>query len=741
MSYHFEPEEVGVTDHWLDYEAFWREVQLYREFDYSWSDSLSTAHHHPDHDATKGYGGMTNAERIATAPSPGKTCAVEGYPLSLLQRGDALCKRDDEDETNDNSNVCLRTTQFTKRTADPAVDPLHGRCYTCCCVFVEGVVLGAAFESATAAELRFSLDDHNHAIALNSKSDVWRAYVDAGLGTRIDPIPEALEPDTYYVVQSNGHNFLIIDYDPETDLILTLEAAHRPELCNGAGTFGGVGHRGIGRAGAHPPEDWVLTLLDKYGPTGVDEFTWTKFRDDGIVCMVRLNMRVPKAGLGELRYPLGLATDGGRATAANADLLFRDTEQEHVGGYYPVGINTVWHGGLHLRAWRGAAVHAPAHGQVIAARLGPQSSAWGAWGSHNFVLTKHHYETFDFYMLFMHLDACDGQHALEELPWLDPARTGEATFAPTLDPVALEGDYVVGGDPNARLSANFSLWEFEVTPGAYRLHLGLLQHLQTLRERCGCAVSVTLTGSNGLFCNLTSSTPTLASLAAGLAAEHPELQASATAEGVTLILDVSALTCPVSDDLIAKLKQGQVIAPNVCVQAGDLLGWVGEYGKEHALEGQIHWEIFAPQNVSILLGDAWREVRDTDENFNVDCQAIMDLFAPHQQNGIWDSDALLSEEELVSFFQQGGAPAAELRRYATYFVSEWGIDLEVALEQLLSWEEWYTYDLEGKLRHYQWWDHALAAGAELPLSRHVWHFNPVAFLQDLYAKITAESED
>ena len=62
------------------------------------------------------------------------------------------------------------------------------------------------------------------------------------------------------------------------------------------------------------------------------------------------------------------------------------------GGYFPVGAEQVWHGGVHLPTPGGAdqLVHAPLPGRVVAARLDAEGGRRNnVYGSHRFVLLAH----------------------------------------------------------------------------------------------------------------------------------------------------------------------------------------------------------------------------------------------------------------------------------------------------------------------------------------------------------------
>jgi peptidoglycan hydrolase-like protein with peptidoglycan-binding domain len=74
----------------------------------------------------------------------------------------------------------------------------------------------------------------------------------------------------------------------------------------------------------------------------------------------------------------------------SAQRLFEATERDDAGGYFPLGANNIWHGGVHLRADPEALVRAPFDAKVVALRLDPDAvRAHGAFGSVNFVLLHH----------------------------------------------------------------------------------------------------------------------------------------------------------------------------------------------------------------------------------------------------------------------------------------------------------------------------------------------------------------
>lgn len=108
--------------------------------------------------------------------------------------------------------------------------------------------------------------------------------------------------------------------------------------------------------------------------------------------------------------------DGLSLTETAADAVYQHVEKGGRGGWYPVGDNTLWHGGVHLRPMPDdpaapRTVHTCLPGRVVAARLGAGGAAEGPFGSRNFVLVRHEWpqeadaegEPEVFYSLYMHL--------------------------------------------------------------------------------------------------------------------------------------------------------------------------------------------------------------------------------------------------------------------------------------------------------------------------------------------------
>jgi N-acetyl-anhydromuramyl-L-alanine amidase AmpD len=130
-------------------------------------------------------------------------------------------------------------------------------------------------------------------------------------------------------------------------------------------------------------------------------------------------------------FPVQLAAEDKRyfnaSTMEGEAALFYENNYRGMSGYYPVGINLAWHGGIHLNLPRGTPVKAMLSGTLVAARIAPPV----ALGSHSFVLLRHVIEMpkaddgtesvtkLRMYSLYMHLDPIALEQPQESWPrWL-----------------------------------------------------------------------------------------------------------------------------------------------------------------------------------------------------------------------------------------------------------------------------------------------------------------------------------
>lgn len=174
-------------------------------------------------------------------------------------------------------------------------------------------------------------------------------------------------------------------------------------------------------------------------------------------------------------------------------------------------------------------------------------------------------------------------------------------------------------------------------------------------------------------------------------------------------------------DLLSKLKTGKVCKLEKEVKAGEHLWSVGNFGSSGHRASLLHWGIFS----ETLLTGEWKTQEDPDANLNCDNQHILNLL-----NEVVDSDGdkQIILDELDQFFQND-EQCKRLRYYACKFISEYGVDYDKAIPDLK--HRFSTIGLAGRMKPYLFWQEAVNAGVPIPTSPHVWHYHPVAFLEQV----------
>ncbi|EYF07210.1 N-acetylmuramoyl-L-alanine amidase [Chondromyces apiculatus] len=414
--------------------------------------------------------------------------------------------------------------------------------------------------------------------------------------------------------------------------------------------------------------------------------------------------RLEEDGGSELHLPVNLGL-GTRGTKQVVESYYTHTEATIRSGYFPMGTNTVWHGGVHVHKDPRTAVHAVAPGRVIAARL-PQATdkAVGAYGSTSFVITRHTIEREKakkhFFALYMHLhheELTQKNTQLHAVPWLKAA-------APA-------------------------------TSNRYKVKIADLNFRSSPSSASKTNLIGPLTkGEVLVVTDKTTSDPwwkaTRASGGAGWVRYSPDWL-----EPEAATVDPAA---PLDAGLLSKLLAGDVVMVDRPVKAGDLLWTMGQYGSRGYRANMIHWEIFSEEN---LFADTkrypdWTAVEDTNEDYNIDNRAIVGMV--DQESGFFESDEILTSEELQKFYASRNKNVKQVRRIACRFVSEWGIDLDKAIPKMKG--RWSTFGLKDDLSPYVFWKDAAAAKVPLPAKPLVWHYNPVAFVESLVDAVLPEQE-
>jgi hypothetical protein len=197
---------------------------------------------------------------------------------------------------------------------------------------------------------------------------------------------------------------------------------------------------------------------------------------------------------------------------------------------------------------------------------------------------------------------------------------------------------------------------------------------------------------------------------------------------------------PSSSEVPAWFKRaGQKLAEaavplDIEVTAGELVGHVGEAGPPGRLDGQVHVEVMAAEEIGARL----------DPGFFTPIEgAGMGRFctAPEIIRRIDKSkDGQLSRAEFLSFFRQDPEREA-LRRLAVHHVSEWADenDWQVALQRA---PDFATLPDAQRRRLFRdqiepvlWWTDEIADAAGLPSDKLVWTYHPITFFVWLHDRL------
>jgi hypothetical protein len=176
------------------------------------------------------------------------------------------------------------------------------------------------------------------------------------------------------------------------------------------------------------------------------------------------------------------------------DTYFGRTETMD-GGLFPIGLNEIWHGGVHLEtAPSDPCVYAAASGTIVAARLSSNADTekHPDFGSQRFVLVKHAVyhqvepdpsgvgERINYgvrptyvYTLYMHLDPVANLAAVDDAnpPWFNDWRRAN----PGAD-IGLQGGKGRVFAPNVKLMVGDILGVAGVFRGKHRIHFEVLSH-------------------------------------------------------------------------------------------------------------------------------------------------------------------------------------------------------------------------------------------------------------------------
>jgi hypothetical protein len=252
-----------------------------------------------------------------------------------------------------------------------------------CVMFGEGLIVGTAARLGKTVEW----DGKKHGLAMQAAGvgpkGVIQAYVDAGFAAEVFNGHEK-EPFPWSIVQGDHHFWIVVDYDPGSGRVLTLEANVFVAPLSG-GEVGFVGHNWVD--GARIDGAWGVKLADEFLRTGtVNGFKsagpkWVDTRaHNKELWFAKLYVREPT----RVFSPLSRSDT---TSAVFPGYSNNETKQTGHGGYYVFGLHRNLHGGIHLFPPRDGQpvtqssttptkVSAMAAGYVVAARLpGAKSEA------------------------------------------------------------------------------------------------------------------------------------------------------------------------------------------------------------------------------------------------------------------------------------------------------------------------------------------------------------------------------
>ncbi|NLE02383.1 MAG: peptidoglycan DD-metalloendopeptidase family protein [Fibrobacter sp.] len=404
-------------------------------------------------------------------------------------------------------------------------------------------------------------------------------------------------------------------------------------------------------------------------------------------------------------FPIDLGK-GIECSDANIALYYDKTEKDSPGGYFPVGTNTVWHGGVHIYGKEKDLIHACFDGKIIGARLGDQpATSEGHYGSRNLILLEHTIGSNTLYCLFMHLySKAINESELDKLgvKWIKPEGVKKIFYTVASGKTAsYRSAPGVKSNPNSKELGKAKAGE-------------RMDHLGIEKDPDGDPwIKVKFSnGTTGYIYEKRAADGTLV--------RHEE-------------------TVPASGPgILSRLKSGKLEKLDISIKAGEPIWVMGSYGSPGSQAALLHWEFFSKENLLAGVHDC-AAIEDLDDDYNMDCSTILQLFKKYQNTGWWNDDEVLEQDELKKFFTT--APERiQLRNYACKFTSEWGIlNLDAAISSLK--DRWFTFGLKDRIKPYVFWPEAVSAGVKIPGSASVWHFNPIRILVQFGKNSTTASSE
>jgi N-acetyl-anhydromuramyl-L-alanine amidase AmpD len=211
---------------------------------------------------------------------------------------------------------------------------------------------------------------------------------------------------------------------------------------------------------------------------------------------------------------------------------------------------------------------------------------------------------------------------------------------------------------------------------------------------------------------------------------HLELPPLSSASSVPWMQAVSA---PGRAAVKAALARGEVALLSERVEAGDVIGFIGEVSRGPEQGPEVHFEIFTADKLPGELGRGFRYLNASGDGV---IARRGDLVALADGNG----DLQIDADELRRLHQQGDLDGRQaLRRVAIRHQHEWGDRTSaadfVSTPELGGVPSADRHKLYRKmLSPYTFWTDALSQHAELPRNQTVYFYNAVTFLLEIASR-------
>jgi N-acetylmuramoyl-L-alanine amidase len=179
------------------------------------------------------------------------------------------------------------------------------------------------------------------------------------------------------------------------------------------------------------------------------------------------------------------------------------------------------------------------------------------------------------------------------------------------------------------------------------------------------------------------------------------------------------------------LVQGRTALLDERVEAGELIGHVGVAGPVELRKPQLHFAVFAPEELGAIVDPGyWEVVLGTETNRFCHNKEIIDRI--DRPFGGDPRDGLLSRRELQRFFSAEPA-RVEFRRMAVRHRSEWTPgnwqgELETAPDFAALPDATRRKMIEEQIEPTLWWTSHVAQHAGLPENGVVYSYHPIGFL-------------